>query len=87
VKPSFLGVVRYVFGRRLHLRETQENEPEWINIELRGYDVDSLAGESSGFGHRLVIDGLPEVRAALAEIGRSLVAQCGGSAEHPDHRG
>jgi predicted DNA-binding transcriptional regulator YafY len=68
--------LRTVLGIRVRIGEpsAQPAPDGWVRVELRGHDVRSLAAEIAGFGAHLVIDDPPELRTALAEVGRELVA-------------
>lgn len=77
VHPEFLGVIRIALGTRATLGEATANGVEAV---IRGHDIRSLAGEIAGFGSYLQVHGPPELRDALAAVGRELVEAYGSTA-------
>src|SRR4051812_36350269 len=65
-------ILRWIFGTRIQIGPA---EPDGrIALELRGPNVEALAGEIAGFGARVEVRAPKEVRAQLAAIGRELSA-------------
>ena len=74
VDPAWLDLARFVFGARLRIGPPDADGR--ARVELRGHHVASLAGELAGLGG-IEVHSPPDVRAALAEKGRDLVALYG----------
>ena len=67
-----LRILAMMLGTRLGIGPAGDDGR--VEVELRGHSVHSLAGEIAGLGSRLEVLDPPELRAALAEIGRELAA-------------
>ena len=74
------GPLRFAIGTRAVPGDVTA---DGVDIVLRGHSIRSLAAEVSGFGAYLQVHDPPELREALAEVGRELVAQYGRGAEAP----
>lgn len=75
VDPDLVRHLRTVLGTRLAIGGP---EPDGrIRVELRGHTVRSLVAEVGGFGAALEVHGPPEVRVALARLGRELTGAYG----------
>lgn len=72
VDPGVVGVLRFVLGTRVAVGPPGPDG--WVEVELRGHGVDSLAGEIAGFGARVRVQSPDELRARLGELGRELAA-------------
>lgn len=72
VAADMVPVVRAVLGNRVAIGAARPDGR--VEVEVRGHSVRALAGELAGFGSSLEIIGPPELRRALAEIGRQLSA-------------
>ncbi|MGN6694730.1 MAG: helix-turn-helix transcriptional regulator [Aquihabitans sp.] len=72
--PELVGPLRFALGNRAVIGETT---PNGVSLTLRGHSIRSLAAEISGFGAYLDVHDPPELRQALADIGRELVEQYG----------
>lgn len=71
IDPSQLHIARWIFGGRLRIGPPTTDGR--ISIEIRGHHVPAVAGEIAGLGAAINVTSPPEVRDALAEIGRDLV--------------
>lgn len=72
-----LGLLRMVFGNRLAVGGDGDVVSGRVEVQLRGHTIRSLAAEVAGFGALVEILEPVELRAALAEIGRELIAGYG----------
>jgi predicted DNA-binding transcriptional regulator YafY len=72
VPPAMVGVVRAVVGNRVGIGPPADDGR--TQVELRGHSVRSLAGEIAGFGAAVEVLDPPELRTALAAVGRELLA-------------
>jgi predicted DNA-binding transcriptional regulator YafY len=72
VVPEMVGTLRFVLGRRLGIGPTGADGR--VQVELRGRSVRSLAGEIAGLGAAVEVLSPPELRRALAVLGRELTA-------------
>lgn len=70
--PDTVWMVRAVLGNRVRIGPTGDDGR--VRLEMRGHSVRSLAGEIAGFGAGLEVLEPPELRSALAGIGRDLAA-------------
>ena len=77
VHPDLVGALRFAIGTRAIPGDAT---PAGVEVVLRGHSIRSLAAEIAGFGAALQIHDPPELREALAEVGRELVAQYGDAA-------
>jgi predicted DNA-binding transcriptional regulator YafY len=75
VEPELLGICRYLFGRRLRVGPARGDGR--VEVEVRGQHLRSLAAELAGLGGGVEVREPPELRAALADIGRQLVGRYG----------
>lgn len=66
-----LRIARWIFGTRLRIGPPADDGR--INVEIRGHHVPAVSGEIAGLGAAVNVTSPPEVRDALAEIGRELV--------------
>ncbi|HVT78556.1 MAG TPA: WYL domain-containing protein [Acidimicrobiales bacterium] len=73
--PGTLDVARYMFGTRLRIGPPATDGR--VHVEIRGHHVSSLAGELAGLGGGIEVHTPPDVRAALAEKARQLLALYG----------
>ncbi len=73
--PDTVALCRFVFGTRLRIGPSHPDGR--IEIELRGHNIRSLAGEVAGFGAEIEILDPPELRTQLAVIGSDLVTTYG----------
>ena len=72
--PDLLGPLRFTLGSRAVIGDAT---PDGVEVTLRGHSIRALAAEISGFGAYLEVHEPPELRTALADIGRELVEQYG----------
>lgn len=72
VEPGVVRTLRFVLGRRLGIGPTGDDGR--VEVELRGQSIASLAGEIAGLGASVEVLAPPELRGALAMIGRQLTA-------------
>lgn len=75
VDPGMVSLVAFVLGERLRVGGTGTDGR--VEVEVRGSHVRELAGEIAGLVQWLEVLGPPEVREALAAMGRDLVARYG----------
>jgi len=75
VLPESLGILRWVFGKRLAIGPVDPGGR--VEIELRSVNARALAGEIAGFGGALEVVEPEEVRALLIEIAVQLGATYG----------
>jgi predicted DNA-binding transcriptional regulator YafY len=68
-----IAVLRMVLGARLRIGPAVGGGR--VEIEVASAHLEALAGELAGFGASVELSEPPEARAALAQIGRELVAQ------------
>jgi predicted DNA-binding transcriptional regulator YafY len=68
--PDLVPVCRWVFGNRVRIGPSGPDGR--VEIELRGHNLDSLAGDVAGFGSALEIVEPAELRAHLARVGAEL---------------
>jgi predicted DNA-binding transcriptional regulator YafY len=72
ITPEMLQVARFMFGTRMRIGPPADDGR--ISVEIRGHHVPSLSGEIAGLGAAVEVHSPDDVRAALAEKGRELVA-------------
>jgi predicted DNA-binding transcriptional regulator YafY len=72
IRPEVLEPVRWTLGPRVSIGPARPDGR--IDVEVRGYNVRSLAGELSGFGAAVEVLDPPELRLRLADLGRELDA-------------
>ena len=65
-----VGILRMAFGTRVRIGPPGDGGR--IEVELRGHNVEALAGEIAGFGGAVEVLEPPEVRRRLAHIGHEL---------------
>jgi predicted DNA-binding transcriptional regulator YafY len=70
--PEIVPVCRWVLGNRVKIGPTGPDGR--VEVELRGHNVHSLAGEIAGLGRGLEIVEPAELRQRLGEIAAELVA-------------
>jgi predicted DNA-binding transcriptional regulator YafY len=75
VDPDLVPLCRRVLGNRIRIGPSGRDGR--VEVELRGFDADALAGEIAGFGGRLEVVDPPELRDRLARIGAELAARYG----------
>jgi predicted DNA-binding transcriptional regulator YafY len=75
VEPRMVALCRHVLGTRLQIGPTGPDGR--VDVELRGFGIDALAGEIAGFGAAVEVVDPPELRARLARIGAELSARYG----------
>ena len=68
--PGVLQLLRWVLGTRVWIGPTGTDGR--IEVEFRGSNVESIAGEIAGFGSDVEVLEPEEVRDQLARIGREL---------------
>ncbi|MDP1795231.1 MAG: WYL domain-containing protein [Acidimicrobiales bacterium] len=71
IDPNQLHIARWIFGTRLRIGPPAVDGR--INIEIRGHHVPAVSGEIAGLGAAIRVESPPEVRDALADIGRELI--------------
>jgi predicted DNA-binding transcriptional regulator YafY len=74
--PGIVRVLRWMFGSRVSIGPTVADGR--VEVEVRGQEVVSLAGELAGVGGMVEVLEPPEVRARLAELGAQLTARYAG---------
>jgi predicted DNA-binding transcriptional regulator YafY len=72
VSPESSPMLRWILGTRVRIGPAGSDGR--IEVELRGHNVRSLAGEIAGFGNSVEVLDPPELRALLAQIGTQLAA-------------
>jgi len=72
VEADWLDMVRGVLRGRIRIGPARPDGR--VEVEIDGYSVRSIAGELAGWGSALEVLGPEEVRAALGEVGRQLLA-------------
>jgi hypothetical protein len=72
ITPEMMQIARYMFGTRMRIGPPREDGR--ISVEIRGHHVPALSGEIAGLGAAIEVHFPDDVRAALAEKGRELVA-------------
>lgn len=70
VDPGTLGILRWVFGKRLRIGPHDGSGK--VEVELRSNNPRALAGEIAGFGGAVFVTGPEEVRNYLIEIAHEL---------------
>jgi predicted DNA-binding transcriptional regulator YafY len=70
--PETVPVCRWVLGNRVKIGPTGPDGR--VEVELRGHNIHSIAGEIAGIGGGLEVIEPVELRARIAEIGADLVA-------------
>jgi len=73
--PDIVHILRWVLGTRVLIGPAERDGR--ISVELRGQDVQAIAGEIAGFGAHLEALAPSTVREQLARIGRELTATYG----------
>lgn len=73
VAPEMLRILQAVLGRRVGIGPAGTDGR--VEVELRGQNIRSLAGELAGIGAALEVVDPAELRTALADLGRQLVAR------------
>ena len=76
IHPDLVGALRFAIGSRAIPGNAT---PEGVAVVLRGHSIRALAAEIAGFGASLEIDEPVELRHALAQIGRELMARYDGA--------
>lgn len=74
-QAQLVTILTFVFGERLRVGATCDDGR--VEVSIRGYSLQSLKGELGGFGAAVEVTAPPELRMALAAIGRELVALYG----------
>lgn len=74
IHPDLVGVLQMALGTRATVGAESD---DGVAVVIRGHTIRSLAAEIAGFGALLQVHDPPELRAALAEVGRELVEQYG----------
>ena len=77
VAPEHVPLCRSVMWNRIQIGPSAPDGR--VEVELRGYDLDSLAGEIAGFGAVLEVLDPPELRDRLLRIGAELTTRYGDS--------
>jgi predicted DNA-binding transcriptional regulator YafY len=72
VAPDWLDLVRSVLRGRLRIGPGRPDGR--VEVEIDGYEVRAVAGELAGWGAAVEVLEPAEVRAALVEVGRELLA-------------
>jgi predicted DNA-binding transcriptional regulator YafY len=85
VAPDRVPLCRRVMWNRIQIGPSAPDGR--VEVELRGYDLDSLAGEIAGFGAVLEVIDPPELRDRLLRIGAELTACYGDSNAPPGATG
>jgi predicted DNA-binding transcriptional regulator YafY len=75
IDPAMLQVARWMFGARMRIGPPDTDRR--VRVEIRGHHVPALSGEIAGLGGAVEVHSPEDVRAALAEKGRELVALYG----------
>jgi predicted DNA-binding transcriptional regulator YafY len=75
IDPEWLGLVRWVLGARLSIGAADDDG--WVHAEVHAQGIEALVGDIAGFAGELEVLSPPEVRDALAELGRELVDRYG----------
>lgn len=75
VDPVALDIARFIFGVRLRIGPPADDGR--VAVEIRGHTVASLSGEIAGLGAAVEVHAPPEIRAALADKARELLALYG----------
>lgn len=75
VDPASLTLCRWVVGARLRIGPPTADGR--IEVQVRGHNLDSLAGELAGLGHALEVITPDELRQQLALLGAALVDRYG----------
>jgi len=76
VDPGFVDPLEWVFEGQVLAGEMQPDGR--VRVTVRGQRVDGIVARLAGFGLRLEVLDPPEARAALAGLGRELLATYGG---------
>jgi len=71
-EPQLVTILTFVFGPRLHAGATRDDGR--VEVTIRGHSLQSLQGELGGFGAGVEVITPPELREALARVGKELVA-------------
>lgn len=75
ITPEMLQVARFMFGTRMRIGPTDPDGR--VRIEIRGHHVPALSGEIAGLGGAIEVHSPDEIRAALADKARELLALYG----------
>ncbi len=75
VHPDGVHICRSVLGTRLHIGPARDDG--WVECELRGHSLPSLAGEIAGLAWLIDVQDPPDLREQLLEIGEQLVERYG----------
>ena len=75
VEPSMLRMVAFVLGHRLRIGVARPDGR--VEVELRGHHLSELVSDLGGFGGAVEVFDPPELRAALLELGHTLVRRYG----------
>ena len=71
-EPRLVTILTFIFGSRMHAGATRDDGR--VEVSIRGHSLQSLQGELGGFGAGVEVLAPRELRAALAGVGRQLVA-------------
>lgn len=74
-QPWLVTILNHEFGGRLRIGTTRPDGR--VEVELRGHSLQSMAGELGGYGSGVEVLEPVELRSALAQVGRDLVALYG----------
>jgi predicted DNA-binding transcriptional regulator YafY len=74
--PDVVHICRWILGNRVRIGPADDEGR--IEVELRGHNVQSLAGEIAGFGASLEVLDPPELREHLSRIGSELTTTYAG---------
>ena len=75
VTPESVPMLRWILGTRVRIGPAGDDGR--IEVELRGHNVRSLAGEIAGLGSSVVVVDPPDVRDLLGAIGNELAETYG----------
>ena len=78
-RPEMVGLCRRIFGTRVRIGPPAPDGR--VEVELRGHNVRSLAGEIAGLGAAVEVLDPPEVRQQLADLAAELAATYGSEAQ------
>ncbi len=74
VEREWLGILRSSFGNRVRIVDERDGD-DWVDVELRGHHVESVAVELAGFVEHVDVVAPAEVCEFLGRLGRSLSAR------------
>lgn len=74
VDADAMQLLRWIFDRRLRMEDETPDERGRVAVSVGGQHLEMLTAQLAGLGARVEVTHPPEARAALARIGRELVA-------------